>query len=254
MINLLRMELFKLGKNRMFWTLMIIVTVVFALLHVLITIGWWKMDNMFMGAGLEMFSSLALATAPFYFMLFLCTFAGFFVANDFTIGVAKNIVMSGNRRSHIFLAKFIVLALGSMVLAGVCPFIVIIGGKVLFGFGEMTDPSALGYLARAVGLFLIHMLALVALLMLIAVLAEDSGKTIIISIVIALFISVAEVLRPLPGVLEAMYRYSIFHHLIDSFRIRMTYADVIQSLLVGFSSLLILVFFGILVFKRKEIK
>lgn len=142
MINLLRMELFKLGKNKVFWTLTIIVTVVFTLLHYLITIGWWKMDNVFMGAGLEMFSSLALATTPFYFMLFLSTLAGFFVTNEFTIGVVKNIVMSGNRRSHIFLAKFIVLALGSMFLAVVCPLIVIIGGKLLFGFGEMTDPSA----------------------------------------------------------------------------------------------------------------
>ncbi|MUG47951.1 ABC transporter permease [Paenibacillus woosongensis] len=254
MINLLRMELFKLGKNKVFWTLTVIVTVVFTLLHYLITIGWWKMDNMFMGAGLEMFSSLALATTPFYFMLFLSTLAGFFMANEFTIGVVKNIVMSGNRRSHIFLAKFIVLALGSVFLAVVCPLIVIIGGKLLFAFGEMTDPSALGYLARALGLFLIHMLALVALLILIAVLAEDSGKTIIISVVIALLISVAEVLRPLPGVLETLYRYTIFHHLIDSFRVRMTYADVIQSLSVGFSAILILVFCGNLVFKRKEMK
>ncbi|GGD91808.1 ABC transporter permease [Paenibacillus nasutitermitis] len=254
MINLLRMELFKLGKNKMFWTLTIIVTVVFALLHYLITIEWWKMNNIFMDAGLEMFSSLALATTPFYFMLYLSTLTGFFVANDFTIGVVKNIVMSGNRRSHIFAAKLLILALGSSILALVCPLLVTIGGKLLFGFGAMTDPSALGYLARALCLFLIHMMALVALLMLIALLVEDSGKTIIISVVIALLISVAEVLRPLPGILETLYRYSIFHHLIDSFRIRMTYTDVIQSLGVGVGTILILVFCGNLVFKRKEIK
>ncbi|MBB3129994.1 ABC-2 type transport system permease protein [Paenibacillus rhizosphaerae] len=254
MINLLRTELFKLSKNKIFWTLILIATVVFALLHILITIGWWKMDNLYMEAGLELFSSLPLATAPFYFMLFLSTFAGFFVANDFTIGVVKNIVMSGNRRSHIFLAKFIVLVLGSVMLTVACPLIVITGGKLLFGFGEMTDPSALGFLARGMGLFLIHMLACVALLMLIALLAEDSGKTIIISVVIALLISVAEVLRPLPGILDALYRYSIFHHLIDSFRMVMTAPDMIQSLSVGLGTLLIVMWCGNLAFKRKEIK
>lgn len=232
----------------------IIMTVVFAILHYLITIGWWKMDNMFTDAGLKLFASLALATTPFYFMLYLSTLAGFFVANDFAIGVVKNIVMSGNRRSHIFVSKLTILALGSIVLALACPLFVIIGGKLLFGFGELTEPSALGYLARALGLFLIHMIALVTLLMLIALLVEDSGKTIIISVVIALLISVAEVLRPLPGALETLYRFSIFHHLLDSFRIRMTPVDVIQSLSVGLGTILIMVFCGNAVFKRKEIK
>lgn len=254
MINLLRMELFKLSKNKVFWTLTIIVTVVFALLHYLIAIGWWKMNNRFVHAGLELFSSLELATTPFYFMLFLSTLAGFFVANDFTIGVVKNIVMSGNSRSRIFLAKLIIFALGSVILALVCPLIVITGGKLLFGFGEMIDPSALGYFARAVGLFLIHLMAIIALLMLIALLVEDSGKTIIISVVIAVLISIADVLRPLPGFLETLYHYSIFHHLLDSFRIRMTHADIIKSLSVGLSTILILVFYGSLLFNRKEIK
>jgi len=99
------------------------------------------------------------------------------------------------------------------------------------------------YLARALGLFLIHMLALVTLLKLIAILAEDSGETIIISTVIALLISIAEVLRPLPEVLETLYRYSIFHH-----------SDVIHSLSVGLSTILVLVIYGNLVFMRKEIK
>lgn len=253
MINLLRAELFKLGKNKVFWTLTIIATVVFALLHYLITIGWWKLNNRFVDVGLEMFSSLAVATAPFYFMLFLSTLAGFFVANDFTIGVVKNIVISGNRRSHIFLAKLMIFTLGSVIIAFVCPLIVTFGGK-LVGFGDMTDPSALGYLARAVGLFLIHLMAFVVLLMLIALLVEDSGKTVIISIVIALLISIADVMRPLPGFVETLYQYSIFHHLLDSFRIRMAHSDVIQSLLVGLSTILIGVFCGNLVFKRKDVK
>ncbi len=254
MVNLLRMELFKLSKNRVFWTLAIIATVVFALLHYLITIDWWQLSNRFVDAGLELFSSFALATTPFYFLLFLSTLAGFFVANDFTIGVIKNVVMSGNRRSVIFSAKLLIFALGSVILALVCPLLVIFGGKLLFGFGEMTDPSALGYFARAIGLFLLHLMAFIALLMLVALLVEDSGKTIIISVVLAVLISVADVMRPLPGFLETLYHYSIFHHLLDSFRIGMTFADVLQSLSVGIITILVLVFGGNLVFKRKEVK
>jgi ABC-2 type transport system permease protein len=140
-----------------------------------------------------------------------------------------------------------------VIIAFVCPLIVTFGGK-LVGFGDMTDPSALGYLARAVGLFLIHLMAFVVLLMLIALLVEDSGKTVIISIVIALLISIADVMRPLPGFVETLYQYSIFHHLLDSFRIRMAHSDAIQSLLVGLSTILIGVFCGNLVFKRKDVK
>lgn len=254
MINLLRMELFKLSKNRVFWTLAIIATVVFAFLHYLITIGWWQLNNRFADAGMELFSSLELVTTPFYFMLFLSTLAGFFVANDYTIGVIKNVVMSGNHRSVIFAAKLLIFALGSVILALICPLLVIFGGKLLFGFGELTDPSAIGYFARAIGLFLLHLLAFTALLMLVALLVEDSGKTIIISVVLALLISVADVMRPLPGFLETLYHYSIFHHLLDSFRIRMTLADVLQSLTVGLSTILVLAVGGNLVFKRKDVK
>jgi ABC-2 type transport system permease protein len=237
-----------------FWTLTIIVTVVFALLHYLITIGWWKLNNSFTDVGMELFSSLTITVSPIYFMLFLSTLAGFFVANDFTIGVVKNIVMSGNRRSHIFLAKLLIFMLGSIILTVACPLLVTIGGKLLFGFGEMTDTAALGYFARSMGLFLFHLMGLVALLMLIALLVEDSGKTIIISIVIALLISVADVMRPLPGFLETLYQYSIFHHLTDSFRFTMTDSDVIQSLLVALCTILVLVFCGNAVFQRKEVK
>lgn len=254
MINLFRAELFKLRKNRMFWTLTIIATIVFALLHYLVTVGWWQLSNSFDKVGLELFSSLAIAVVPIYFILFLSTLAGFFVANDFTIGVVKNIVMSGNRRSHIFLTKLLALMLGSVILTMVCPLLVIIGGKLLFGFGELTDTAALGYFARSMGLFLLHLMGFVALLMLIALLVEDSGKTIIISIVIALLISVADVMRPLPGFAETLYQYSIFHHLTDSWSFTLTPSDVKQSLLVALCSLLFLIFCGNTVFQRKEMK
>ncbi|AOZ92910.1 ABC transporter permease [Paenibacillus crassostreae] len=254
MINLLRAELFKLIKNKVFWTLTIIVTVVFALLHYLITIGWWKVSNSFVDSGLELFTSFALAITPFYFMLFLSTLAGFFVANDFMIGVVKLFVMGGHRRSHIFLAKLLIFALGSIILTVVCPLFVTFGGKLLFGFGEMTDPAAIGYFARSLGLFLLHLMGFVTLLILIALLVEDSGKTIIISIVLAVLISVADVMRPLPGFLETLYQYSIFHHLTDSFRVTMTHSDVIESLLVALCTILILVFCGNAVFQRKEVK
>lgn len=254
MINLLRAELFKLVKNKVFWTLSIIMAVIFALLHYLIMIGWWKVSNSFVDSGLELFTSLAVVTTPFYFMLFLSTLAGFFVAHDFTIGVVKHFVMGGNRRSHIFLAKLLIFALGSIILTVVCPLLVTFGGKLLFGFGELTDPAALGYFARSMGLFLLHFMGFVALLMLIALLVEDSGKTIIISIVLALLISIADVMRPLPGFMETLYQYSIFHHLTDSFRFTMSQSDVIQSLLVALCTILILVFCGNAVFQRKEVK
>ncbi|MDF2834681.1 MAG: transporter permease [Paenibacillus sp.] len=254
MINLFRAELFKLGKNRMFWTLTIIATIVFALLHYLVTVGWWQLSNSFEQAGLELFSSLTIAVVPMFFMLFLSTLAGFFVANDFTMGVVKNLVMSGNRRSHIFLTKLLAFMLGSVFLTVVCPLFVIIGGKLLFGFGALTDTAALGYFARSMGLFVLHLMGFVALLMLIALLVEDSGKTIIISIVIALLISVADVMRPLPGFVETLYPYSIFHHITAAWNFTMSPSDVKQSLLVALCSLLLLIFCGNTVFRRKEMK
>jgi len=154
--------------------------------------------------------------------------------------------MSGSRRSHMF------FALGSTAIAVACPIVITIAGYGV-GFGEMTEPAALGRMAVSLGLFLVHFIALVGGILLIALLARDSGKTIIISVVIGLLASILASMQPLPGAVQTLYEYTLFYHLADSLRLSLSSADVAASLSVAAGTILIFIFCGRAALNKMEL-
>ncbi len=82
---------------------------------------------------------------------------------------------------------------------------------------------------------------------------EDSGKTIIFSILFTIVIFVVEKL-PMSSVIEFLYKYSIFQQFSDVFTPIMTKGQMLTALIVGTVSLIFIVFCGIFIFNRKEIK
>lgn len=109
MINLIKAELFKLKRNNTFWVLMGIVTAFYALANYLVIIDWWQMNNTgFYNVGLKEYNAMDMVKLPLIFNLIISTLAGFFINVDYTTGTIKNQILSGNKRSHIYLAKLIV--------------------------------------------------------------------------------------------------------------------------------------------------
>lgn len=255
MTNLILAELYKLKRNRSFWGITVIVTGVSLLLHYLVMIDWWIMDNTnFMQVGLGKLNALSPFITLLFFNLIVSTLAGFYIAVDFSpSSVIKNQVMSGNKRSHIFLAKFLVFSLGAVLITIFIPLIIGLLMVLLLGHGDILNNVGLLYLARSFGLFLLPFLSYIALIMLFAVVTEDSGKTIIFSILFTIVIFVVEKL-PMSSVIEFLYKYSIFQQFSDVFTPIMTKGQMLTALIVGTVSLIFIVFCGIFIFNRKEIK
>lgn len=255
MTNLIRAELFKLKRNRSFWVIAVIVTGVSLLLHYLVIIDWWMMENTnFAHVNLGKFNALLPFTTLLFFNLIVSALAGFFISIEFSAsGVIKNEVISGNKRSHIFLAKFIVFSLGAVLITVIIPLLLGILLVVLFGHGELLNSDAISYLGRAFGLFILPFLGYVALMTLFAMITEDSGKTIIFSILFTIVMFAIEKFS-LPTVIEVLYEYSIFHQLSQVFSPVMTSGQMVTSLFVSMISLIIFVIVGMMIFNRKEIK
>ena len=255
MINQMRVELYKLQRNKTFWVLLLTATGISALLHILVITGWWQLSGTpFDRAGLSELNGISTFTVPLFFNLFISTLAGFFIAIEFShSSVIKNQIISGSKRSHIFLSKYFVFTAGSIVITILIPLLTGIIEIVLFGHGDILNTSSMLYLGRAFCLFTLQFLGYTAIIILFAIATEDSGKTIIFTILFTIVMFAIEKFPNLP-IIGTVFKNSIFYQFSDVFKFSMTDGEIIRSILIAFVTFIIITACGIVVFNKKEIK
>ncbi|MDA3129421.1 ABC transporter permease [Aliibacillus thermotolerans] len=255
MTNLIKAEMFKLQRNRTFWALIATVAGLSTFLHYLVIIDWWQMHGtVFDRAGLSELDALSTFTVPLFFNLIVSTLAGFFISIEFSnSGVIRNQIISGHKRSHIFIAKLLVFSLGSIIVTVLIPVITAIIIAILFGQGDGLSLTHAMYLGRAYGLFTLQFLAFASIIMLLAIITGDQGKTIILSILFTIAMFAVEKLSK-PFFLEMVYENTIFYQFTEVFQLTMTNGEIMKSIIIGVLSCMMISLCGILVFNRKEIK
>lgn len=255
MSNLFKAELFKLKRNKSFWVLCLTITGLSALLHYLIIIDWWQTSgSAFDKVGLRELNALSTFTVPLLFNLIVSSLAGFFISTEFSqSGVIKNQVISGNKRSHIFMVKYLVFSLGAIVVAILIPLVTGIIEVIILGHGDILSFPNMLYLGRVLGLFTLQFLGYTAIIMLLAIITEDSGKTIIFSVLFTIVMYVVEKL-PKSTFINMVYENSIFHQFSEVFKYAMTNGEIIKSIIIALVTIIIITMCGVFVFKRKELK
>lgn len=255
MTNLVKAEWFKLKRNKSFWVIAGISIGLSALLHYLIIIDWWMISNtVFDRAGVSELNAQSIFITLIFFNLIISPLAGFFISVEFSqSGVIKNQVISGNKRSHIFLAKFLVYSLGSFIVVVLIPVVMGLLLVLLFGNGEVFNASDLMYIARSFTLFTLQLLSYTAIVTILAILTEDSGKTIIISIIFTIVMFAIEKFPKVPFI-ELLFENSIFYQLSEVFNRTMSTGEILKSIIIGIVSLIIIVLCGIFMMNKKEIK
>lgn len=255
MSNLMRAEFYKLFRNKTFWVLIVSLTGLCTLMHHLIITDWWMMTGTpFEVAGLRELNALAVLIVPLFFNLIVSTLAGFYIANEFSqSGVIKNQIITGHKRTHIFLAKFLSLSFGAFIVAVVIPLITALGLVMLHGMGDILALSNFLYLGRAYSLFTLQFLCLTAIVLLIAVVTEDSGKTIIFTLLLSVGMFIIEKFVSKPFI-TMLYEHTFFYQFSEAFKWELTSGEIVKSILIGLISLVAILLCGMLVFKKKEIK
>lgn len=255
MTNLIRAELYKLSRNKTFWVLVASVTGLSALLHCLILMDWWLLTGTdFDKAGLSEFNALSPFSIPLFFNFFVSTLAGFYISTEFTQnGVIKNQMLSGNKRSTIFIAKYLVFTLGAFIVTILIALVTAITMVLLFGHGDIISLPNLMYLGRAYSLFALHFLSFTAIVSLIAIAAEDSGKTIIFTLLLVVMMFAIEKLITAP-LIQIVYENTFFSQFSEAFRYTLTKAEMIKSILIGVVSFFVIILCGVFMINRKEIK
>lgn len=255
MTNLFKAELYKLARNKTFWVLIGVTTGISALLHCLILLDWWLLSGtQFDTAGLSELNALSPFTIPLFFNLIVSTLAGYYISTEFTqSAVIKNQMLSGNKRTHIFMAKYLVFSFGAFLVTILIPFITAVILVMIFGQADILNLANLMYLGKAYSLFTLQFLSFTAIVLLIAISAEDSGKTIIFTLVLSIIMFAIEKLITTPYI-KMLYENTFFYQFNEVFKPSMTGGERLKSTLIGVISLVVTIICGIFMMNRKEIK
>lgn len=256
MINLIRAELFKLKRNHTFWILMGVVPVIYA-----IYMGgdFWRINDMgIYNLELEEYinmSTMGLMKQSLGFNLIISTLAAFFINADYTTGIIKNEVLSGNKRSHIYMAKLIIFSLASVTNAVILPVITIVLGTFILGHKEIYTSETIIYWMRAFGLYTFIIISYSSIITLIATLTKESGKTIIITVVMSIVLSVIEILLvPELEIVKMIYENSIFYQAYQAFNPIITSNEIGKNIFISLVTFMMATYLGSMIFRKEEIK
>lgn len=253
MYNLITFELFKLRKNRSFWTLLIAL-VVLSLAYPLM----YYFDHHSSGepqfTGAE-FLVTFIASNTYAIKFGVAVLAGFFISNEYTIGIMKTIASSGNTRGRLYAAKLTGFTVGVMLISLVFPIVSTMAVTLLSGFGHLPVESTEFFIPRVLGMTLLYTAAYAAIGALLAVILTDSGKTIGFSMIFFMMIDI--VLAGIGSKVEfigKVYDYSIFKLIGDIGKPSIDNGDLPALLLVPLLTIALCAMLGVLVFRRKDIK
>lgn len=255
MTNLISAEMFKLRKNKSFWAILFASFGLSVLMHYLVISDWWMISNTaFDAVDLSDLNALSMFIIPLYFNLLTGSLAAFYISTEFgTSGVIKNQVISGKQRAVVYLSKYIVYTAAGMIIAVLIPLLTGVLLNLIMGNADIFTGEAVTFLARSFLLFTLQFAGFSAMILLLAVITEDSGKTIILSILFTIAMFAAERFN-MGEILNTIYDYSIFQQFNLVFAAEMTAGNVIEAVLVGVITIVVMLGAGIFIFDRKEIK
>ncbi|MEO4055062.1 ABC transporter permease [Solibacillus sp. CAU 1738] len=251
MSNLLKSELFKLRKDRIFWVLVIGLAISGAFYPILIFFD----DGSFNAQAVsvkELYAFIALAGNNYITRLAPCILAGFFISSEYSIGTMKSIGASGNSRLRIYLAKLLVFSIGAVVISLVFPIFMTIVGSVLSGFNDVPE---LSYIVRTIGLTILYALAFASIMAVAAIIFTDNGKT--IAFLILFFILIDSILYALSQeftLFETIFNNSVFKLFLDITKFNVGSEELLNLLVVPIITYIIFALIGSIVFQKKEIK
>jgi len=253
MNNLIRAELYKLGKDRVFRTLLLILAAT-AIAYPFFV----YFDNISDGDPQNTGSDFlldAIAGNGYMIKFGLSILAGFFIASEYSTGVMKSIASSGNGRGRLFTAKLTGFAIGAMAISLVFPVLCTAVASLLSGFGHLPEGASSLYILRSLFLTLLYAAGFSAIAALFATMLAESGKTIGFSIIFFLMIdSLLAGASAYVPFFNTIYHYSVFKLLGDIGKVSLDSGALPALLLVPLLTIAAAGLLGFLIYRRKEIK
>lgn len=190
MINLLRSELYKLGKSKSYKVAAVLSVLFVLICYRLISIMQTDEAGSAVPATAEAVRNMLESTIMYNIqnmfantnaIIFATIFICIFVLNDYSSGAIKNLVGKGYRREKVYLAKFLVTGLGAVVLYLIVAVSVLITGIICYRPEQLTG----AFWADFGSYFALHILYLTgytAIIVFVCAMARSMAVGVLVSI------------------------------------------------------------------------
>lgn len=178
-----------------------------------------------------------------------------FFAKEYTQGTIKNTLAYGKRRAEFYLAKFIAIVVGIVVILLTLTLISTIGFVIMNGWGEPFEVSHLVSMASTFIAAVMTNAAVASIIMIIAILVKSNGGT--IGITAGLFILVPMLLSFLYGIypwFDKITKLTPYYNTALSTFIYATNGEIIKSIIIALATICICLFIGVKIFAKQDIK
>ncbi|MCJ7843453.1 ABC transporter permease [Lederbergia sp. NSJ-179] len=197
--------------------------------------------------------SVTLLNHPLLLLLVMSVFAGFFISNDYRSGAFKNAIVSGNERYCIYIAKWIVFTFGIIIALTLFTLLTTVLSSLLFGFGAGIE-SVLE-LIKTFGLYILQVASYASILVLLAFLVEESGKTITLSLIAVFGIwFLLDFSARHISFMGDVFQATVFYQLIAVVEYQQSIWEVTKGMLGGMMTIFVSSTLGIIMFQQKELK
>jgi len=247
MDNLLKSELFKLKKDRSFRKLTLALVIIAALFPLIASI--YGIEKLSVN---DLFISI-ISRNNYVLKIVPCLLAGYFISSEYSLGTMKSIVSSGNSRIRIYISKLMVFSFGAIIFSVILPIGMTGTGAIYAQFNDMPD---LKYFAQIIIFTMLYAAAFTSIMMALATVFTDSGKTIgLLILIFLLFDGVMFMLASKITLFEYIYNYSVFKLSYDFININaLASIDVFKLAIVPIVTFVIFGLLGVFAFQKKEIK
>lgn len=243
--NLLKMEWYKLRKQRAFKVLLLVV-VGLAIFSALAEGDLMLSDSGKMG--------LANAFADIFMLLPGAVFAGFYFGGDFAHKTIQTLLAQGYSRSQVLWAKTIVFWVGISIMLLLYPLITVVVKTIEFGWGEAFTMASVGYILRVLILGSILNLGTTSVFILIAFLCRDIPKTICFCLAFpVVFSGFSATVGQWVPMIGKLIGWSTLAQLQEITAANLSFTDVLLALLSAGVTMLVMLFLSQMLFAKAEI-
>lgn len=141
MLNLIKVEFYKLKRSKFFYGMIILMVLQALTVYILSPHlkGMSGKKALLDGFAVEQFM---------VGMIMIAVFAGDYIGSEFSTGCIKNLISYGHIRKNIIIAKSIVFYIGVAIITSIYPIVTTVINSVLYGYGmPFTFQSVINFIA-----------------------------------------------------------------------------------------------------------
>jgi len=274
MLNLLRVEQYKLIKNKVFWVLVSIIVAITFLTVFLFFLeekgiieatedeGFFVIEaneeatETLQNDGISFFVDTILSPDWAMTVLLITVLGAFMIATENSIGTIKNTVSIGYSRHQIYLSKLVVFIIGIIALHLLISVAFGVFGTLFFGIGDLPSMGEFNLIGKIGLLSSLYFISFAAIVMFFSMIVRGSGVAILLSSSFYfLFGPFLMFLGQKYILFEKVYHYSVYYRFMTIVGSDLNQAKTLLELItIPVITSIVFIILGMLIFKKKDIQ